>query len=169
MEGKGPVSGLMIVSAMPFKLRGKSRLSRAEFAFALSLDLKWFSPEESKEVIRSAEQAGMVREEGGRLVPTFNVRDVEVPEGFKPGLDILTQKSLESLFERILDLLSTSGLSHESAIALIDEKEKNYGDLLTREAVGLIIARERGLNVMPYIDEALARCITAQSANCKLR
>jgi hypothetical protein len=44
MEGKGPVSGLMIVTAAPFKIRGKSRLSRAEFAFALSLDLKWFLP-----------------------------------------------------------------------------------------------------------------------------
>ncbi len=158
MEGKGPVSSLMIVTAMPFKLRGKSRLSRAEFAFALSLDLKWFSPEDSKEVIRSAEQAGMVREEGGRLVPTFNVRDVEVPEGFKPGPDILTQKSSGNLFELIMDLLSTSGLSREEALALIDEKEKDYGDLLTREAVGLIIARERSLNVMLYIDEALAQC-----------
>lgn len=158
MEGKGPVSGLMIVSAMPFKLRGKSRLSRAEFAFALSLDLKWFSPEDSKEAIRSAERAGMVREEGGRLVPTFNVRDVVVPEGFRPGPDILKEKLPESLFDKILELLSTSGLSHEEALALIGEKEKAYGGLLTREAVGLILARERGLNVMSYIDEALTRC-----------
>ena len=158
MEGQRPVSGLMIVSAMPFKLRGKSRLSRAEFAFALSLDLKWFSPEESKEVIRSAEQAGMVREEGGRLVPTFNVRDVEVPEGFKPGPDLLKQKFPESLFDQILDLLSTGGLSREESLVLINEKEKSYGNILTREAVGLVIARDRGLNVMPYIDEALTQC-----------
>ncbi len=71
----------------------------------------------------------MVREEGGRLVPTFNVRDVEVPEGFKPGLDILAQKASGSLFERILDLLLTSGISREEALALIDEKEKAYGRL----------------------------------------
>jgi hypothetical protein len=158
MEGKGPVSGLMIVSAMPFKLRGKSRLSRAEFVFVLSLDLKWFSPEDCKEVIKAAEQAGMVREEGGRLVPTFNVRGVELPKGFKPGLDILTKKSPGSLFERILDLLSAGGISREEALALIEEKEKAYGILLTREAVGLIIAKERGLNIMPYLDEALAQC-----------
>ncbi len=167
MEGKGPVSGLMIVSAMPFKLRGKSRLSRAEFAFALSLDLKWFSPEDSKEVIRSAEQAGMLREEGGRLVPTFNVRDVDVPEGFKPGPDILMKKSPGSLFDRILDLLLASGISREEAMALIDEKEKAYGELLTREAVGLIIAKERGLDIMTYIDEALAHTLLPNWSGCK--
>lgn len=164
MEGKGPVSGLMIVSAAPFKIRGKSRLSRAEFAFALSLDLKWFLPEQCKEVIESAERAGLVREEGGRLVPTFNVRDVIVPVGFKPGPDILTQKAPASLFDQILDLLSQNGISREDAISLIDEKEKAYGDLLPREAVGLIIAKERSLDITPYIDEAIVQLTTKKAA-----
>lgn len=164
MEGKGPVSGLMIVSAAPFKIRGKSRLSRAEFAFALSLDLKWFLPEQCKEVIESAERAGLVREEGGRLVPTFNVREVTAPAGFKPGLDILTQKAPASLFEQILELLSQNDISREDTISLIDEKERAYGDLLTREAVGLIIAKERGLDITPYIDEAIAQLTTRKVA-----
>ncbi len=157
MEGQGPVSSLMIVAAAPFKLRGKSRLSRAEFAFALSLDLKWFPPEQCKEVIEATKLAGLIREEGGRLAPTFNVRDVTIPAGFKPSPDILTQKAPASIFDQILDLLSRSGLTREKALALIDQKEKIYGGLLTREAVGLVIAKERGLDVEPYIDNALAQ------------
>jgi hypothetical protein len=164
MEGKEPVSGLMIVAAMPFKLRGKSRLSRAEFAFALSLDLKWFPPEQCKEVIESAERAGLIREERGRLVPAFNVRDVAVPAGFKPGPGILTQKAPASFFDQILDLLLQSGLTREKALALIDAKEKAYGGLLALEAVGLVIAKERGLDVAPYIDKALAQLMTKKDA-----
>ncbi|MGE5403276.1 MAG: DUF2240 family protein [Candidatus Doudnabacteria bacterium] len=165
MEGKGPVSGLMIVSAMPFKIRGKSRLSRAEFAFALSLDLKWFTPEQCSEVIESAERAGLLREEGGRLVPMFKVKEVHVPKDFKPSMDVLTQKAPVSLFDEIFDLLCTSGLSREGALELIDEKEKKYGGLLTREAVGLVVAKERGLDVSAYVDKAFEEPIYYKSVN----
>jgi hypothetical protein len=36
---------LKIVIAEPFKIRGKARLTPAEFTFSLTLELKWLTPE----------------------------------------------------------------------------------------------------------------------------
>ena len=76
---------LKIVIAEPFKRRGKARLTPAEFTFALTLELKWLTPEESRQVIDEGLKAGLLKEEKDRIVPAFDYRNVIVPAGYKPG------------------------------------------------------------------------------------
>ncbi len=144
---------LKIVISEPFRRRGKARLTPAEFTFALTLELKWLTPEESRQVIDEGLKAGLLKEEKDRIVPAFDYRSVVAPAGFKPGVDIFSKKSL---LDRIIDLLTGSGISDAEARKLIKSKQEYLCDLVTPVVAGLIVARERGLDVSPYIDEAFA-------------
>lgn len=137
--------------AQAFKVRGKARLTRAELAFALSLDLKWFSPDESREVVDEGLQAGLLTEEEGKITPSFDYRTTEVRPGFRPGPEIFKKPMLE----RIEILLVNSGVEAEAIGSLVEKKQKELCGLVTQEVAGLIIARERGLDISDYIDEAL--------------
>lgn len=145
------LSDLEMAVARAFQLRGKSRLNRTELTFALAYELKWFTPEESKDVLDAALKQGFLKEESGKLVPTFSVKGVVVPADFKPGKAVLEEKSL---FDRTLDLLASAGIDRTAALEMIGQKQKQYGDLVTPEVAALIIAKEKKLNVEPYIDEA---------------
>lgn len=145
------MSELEMVVARAFQLRGKSRLNRTEFTFALAYELKWFSPEESKDVLDAALKQGLIKEEGGKLAPAFNVKSVVVPPDFHPGKDVLSEKSL---FDRTLDLIGTAGIDRASALEMVGKKQKEYGGLMTPETAALIIAKEKKLNIEPYVDEA---------------
>ena len=144
---------LKIVIAEPFKRRGKARLTPAEFTFALTLELKWLTPEESRQVINEGLKAGLLREEKDRIVPAFDYRSVVVPAGYKPGVDIFCKKTL---LERIVALLAGSGNSETEARELIKRKQEYLCDLVTPEVAGLVIAKEQGLDAGPLIDEVFA-------------
>ncbi len=147
---------LKIVIAEPFRRRSKARLTPTEFTMALTLELKWLTPEESRAVIGEGLEAGLLKEEKGKLAPAFDYRSVTVPPGFRPGIDVLKKKSL---LERIVDLLAGSGLSEPDAQTLIEEKQAYLAGYVTPEVAGLIVAKERGLDVKPYIDEAFTQLV----------
>jgi hypothetical protein len=147
---------LKIVISEPFKRRGKARLTPAEFTFALTLELKWLTPEESRQVIDESLKAGLMREEKDRIVPSFDYRSVVTPAGFKPGVDLFCKKPL---LDRIIDILTGSGVTDAEAQKLIKSKQEYLCDLATPAVAGLIVARERGLDVSPYIDEAFAELV----------
>jgi hypothetical protein len=144
---------LKIIIAEPFRRRGKARLTAAEFTFALTLELKWLTPEESRQVIAEGLKAGLLKDEKGKIAPAFDYRSVIVPPGFSPGFDLFKKKSLR---ERIVDLLAGSGTSDAEARELIRQKQEHLSGLVTPEVAGLIVAKERGLDVLPYVDEAFA-------------
>jgi hypothetical protein len=147
---------LKIVIAEPFKRRGKARLTPAEFTFALTLELKWLTPEESRRIIDEGLKAGLLKEEKGRIAPAFDYRSVAAPAGYKPDVDIFGKKTL---LDRIVGLLAGSGMSDAEASELIRSKQEHLCDMVTPEAAGLIVAKEKGLDVMPYVDEAYAQLV----------
>ncbi len=153
MEEKVDVDGLKNAIAHVFKGRGKSRLSRTEFTFALAYELKWLTPDESREAIDIALREGLLKEEGGKLVPTFNVKEAQVPRDFRLKL------TCRSLFDRTIDLLISAGMSREAALEMAAKKREQYGGLVTPEVAALAIAKEKKLSVEAYIDEAYAQLI----------
>ena len=150
------MSDLEKTIAQAFRLRGKSRLNRTEFTFVLAYELKWFTPEESKEIVESALTQGLLKEEGGKLSPAFNFKNLEVPKDFKPGKGILSEKSL---FDITVNLIETTGLDRATILRIVDEKEKQCGGLITRETAALIIAKARKLNIEPFIDDAYSQLL----------
>jgi membrane fusion protein (multidrug efflux system) len=91
--------------------------------------------------------------EKGKIAPAFDYRNVAVPRGFRPGFDLFKKKSL---LERVVDLLAGSSMSEAEAQELIGQKQEHLSGYVTPEVAGLIVGKERGLDVQPYIDEAFA-------------
>jgi len=148
---------LMQTVAMPFRKRGKTILMTSEFIFALSLDLGWFSPEQAKEVLKSAKEAGLVTVKDDEIMPNFDAASIEIPFGFKPEL---SQLKKQPLFDKIIDLIMTTGASRKEAIALVNEKQERLK--LVIEVTALLVAKERGVDISHLADEVYGSLVAGK-------
>ena len=127
--------------ATPFKKRGKKSLKISDFIFALSLDLKWGSPEKVRALLREAETEGVVTMDGEMVSATFDLEAVDVPLGFKPSTE-------EGILDQGIRLItSQTGMSRKEVIALANEKQDSLKKLVELDAVVLLLAREMGIDV----------------------
>ncbi len=127
--------------ATPFKKRGKKSLKISDFIFALSLDLKWGSPEKVRALLREAEAEGMVRMEGESVSAIFDAEAVDVPLGFKPTTE-------EGILDQGIRLItSQTGMSRKEVIAMANVKQDSLKKLVELDAVVLLVAREMGIDV----------------------
>jgi len=67
------MSELTYTVSMPFKRKGKEQLKDMEFVMALSMDLKWFTPEQAKSVLAEAQRSGLLKRDGELVRPSFDV------------------------------------------------------------------------------------------------
>jgi hypothetical protein len=133
---------LKFVVATPFKKKAATSLSIKDFEFALSFDLKWMAPPLASKARDRAISTGLLRLEGNRLVPTFDIAQTEMPNGFKPSGDLFAEKAL---IEEIISLISArTGKSEKEVIALVNNRQEQMGDLVEIEIAGLIIAKDTG-------------------------
>ena len=151
-----------ILVATPFKKRGKKSLKISDFIFALSLDLKWGSPEKVRALLREAEAEGMVKMEGEMVSAGSDLEAVEVPMGFKPSTE-------EGILDQGIRLItSQTGMSRKEVIALANEKQDSLKKLVELDAVVLLLAREMGIDVHDLAEKAyenlLARTRGAQES-----
>lgn len=59
-----------------------------------------------------------------------------------------------SVFDRLLREISRStGKSISDVVAMINRRQEELGNLLSVEVVALIVAKENGVDVTPFIDE----------------
>ena len=134
--------------AMPFKKRGKKSMKMSDFIFALSLDLKWGSPEKVRALLRMAEKEGMVSTDGDMLHANFDLEAVEIPLGFKPATE-------EGIFERGVRLITqATGMTKKEVIALVNERQDSLKRLVDLDAVVLVVARELGIDVKDLASES---------------
>ena len=137
-----------ILVATPFKKRGKKSLKISDFIFALSLDLKWGSPEKVRALLREAEAEGMVKMDGEMVSAVFDLEDVDVPLGFKPSTE-------EGILDQGIRLItSQTGMSRKEVIALANEKQDSLKMLVELDAVALLVAREMGIDVHDLAEKA---------------
>lgn len=151
-----------ILVATPFKKRGKKSLKISDFIFALSLDLKWGSPEKVRALLREAQAEGMVKMEGEMVSAGTDLEAVEVPLGFKPSTE-------EGILDQGIRLItSQTGMSRKEVIALANEKQDSLKKLVELDAVVLLLAREMGIDVHDLAEKAyenlLARSPGAQES-----
>ena len=134
--------------ATPFKKRGKKSLKISDFIFALSLDLKWGSPEKVRALLREAQAEGMVKMEGEMVSAGTDLEAVEVPLGFKPSTE-------EGILDQGIRLItSQTGMSRKEVIALANEKQDSLKKLVELDAVVLLLAREMGIDVHDLAEKA---------------
>ena len=128
--------------AAPYRQRGTEQMAESEFVVALSLDRNWFSPDQAKTLVDVATSEGLLRREDDALVVTFDAAGTEIPDGFRPGEEILQSRST---FERILDTVVDGGVEKQTAVAGINALQAELG--LTLDAAAVVYARSEGVAV----------------------
>ncbi|RZN39416.1 MAG: DUF2240 family protein [Methanosarcinales archaeon] len=128
----------------------------SEFVFALSLDLKWFSPDQAESVLKSAEKNELVKITEDLVEPLFDIGAIEVPIDFRPDQSILEEKTL-TIFDQVVERLSTVK-SKPEIIRMINEEQECLR-IVEPDAVALLIARKLGVDVADLIDGAYQQLI----------
>jgi hypothetical protein len=142
---------LRVTVAAPFRQRGTRRMGQSEFVVALSLDRDWFSPDQAKRLVDVAVGEGLVGREDDELVATFDPTAVEVPDDFTPEDAMLRERSP---FERVLERLVDAGHEKQTAVARINELQRELA--VSVEAAAVVYARRNGVDVGDAADRALA-------------
>ncbi len=142
---------LRTVIAAAFKSKGKKSMSKSELTYVLSLDLKWFSHDKSRQIVELAIEKGLLSEDNGNLTPSFDVDGVEIPIDFKPDLrKILSTSVFDEIVQEIAD---KSGKDIGEVVAMINRRQEELGNLLDVEVVALLIAKKYGVDITKYVDK----------------
>lgn len=151
------MSDLSYTVSMPFKRRGKDILKDTEFVLALSIDLKWFPPEQARFVLNKAIGSGLLKREGEMVRPGFDISGMEIPTGFKPEpIDLENNNLLEKkpVFDRVIDRIITGmGTEKRKVISMINKKHEELEKMVLIEVSALLVAVENGIIVDDLIDE----------------
>ncbi|KZN25539.1 hypothetical protein A4G99_03440 [Haladaptatus sp. R4] len=142
---------LRIAVATPFQQQGRERMRESEFVVSLSLDRDWFSPDQAKRLVDVASSQGLLSHDDDELVAEFDPSTVEIPEEFVPDESLLQE---QSTFEKVLDKTVAHGTTKQTAVAEINELQRNAG--ITVEAAAVVYARKKGIDVNTEATEALS-------------
>ncbi|NLI73294.1 MAG: DUF2240 family protein [Euryarchaeota archaeon] len=147
--------------AVLYKRKGKNVLTEAEFQFAVSLDFRWFTPQEAQTLMDLALKSGLLVRSDMYLSPSFDYKDVEAPLSFRPSRSVLVEEKEEpSLFAQLVALISSKGsLKKREAVARINRVQERLG--VEVEVSALVIASDLGADVSKFIgavrEEILSR------------
>ncbi len=142
---------LRIAVATPFQQQGRERMRESEFVVSLSLDRDWFSPDQAKRLVDVASGQGLLSHDDDELVAEFDPSTIEIPEEFVPDESLLQE---QSTFEKVLDKVVSHGTSKQTAVAEINELQRNAG--ISVEAAAVVYARKKGIDVSAEATEALS-------------
>ncbi|AAB90066.1 predicted coding region AF_1194 [Archaeoglobus fulgidus DSM 4304] len=135
--------------AAAFKSKGKKKMKRSELIYTMSFDLNWFTHEGSKKVVEEAEKEGLLAGDD-ELQPTFDLDEVELTD-FKPDLSELLSRSVtDRIIEEIAVKLKKDG---REVVSMVNRKQEELGGIISFPVAALIVAKEVGINIAPYIEE----------------
>ena len=156
------MSDLTYTVSMPFKRKGKDALKDTEFILALSLDLKWFNPEQAKIILSEAQKSGLLKREGELVRPSFDISSIEIPSGFKPE-PVSSEK--KPIFDRIIErIIAGTKIDKRKVIAMINKKQEDLSKQVEIEISAILVAVENGVIVDDLIDEEYKALTTLSSS-----
>ncbi len=137
------------IIAAAYKSKGKRKMTKSDLTYVLSFDFKWFSHSMSKKVVEEAIKNGLLTFDQGKLEPTFDLKKVEIPIGFKPDIKRIFKFSV---FDELVELISEKlEVSKSEVVAEINKMQEKFSGLVSAEIVALIYAKNVGLDVSPYL------------------
>ena len=88
--------------AAPFRHTRKSGMKKNELVYYYALDRKWMSTDQANQLLRRAEEDGLLKQENGIFSPAFDTAAVTIPVGFKPTSAIFERNDpMQELIGRI--------------------------------------------------------------------
>ncbi len=141
---------LRMIIAAAYRAKGKRSMSKSELTYFMSFDLKWFTHDGSVKVIEKAIEKGLLIEENGELVPSFDVSSVEIPVDFKPSLNALKS----SIFEEIVEEIAIkTGKEKKEVVAEINSLQEKLEGLIDAEVAALVLAKTYNVDVSKYVED----------------
>jgi len=149
--------------ALIFRRSSKEFLMDREFVFTASMHLRWYNYTDAQKFLELALEHGFLKREGTALTPTFDYRKLTMPPGFRPSPDIVKVKTApapagkpaakETLFIKLVsEIAKKTGQSTNVVIAGINKKRESLR--VDAEVLALLTAKEAGIDVTPYVEEA---------------
>jgi len=123
-------------------------MAESEFVVAMSLDRNWFSPDQAKTLVDVATSEGLLQRDGDTLVVEFDASTTTIPDGFRPGEEILQSRST---FEQVLETVVESGVEKQTAVAGINRLQSELG--VTLDTAAVVYARSEGVDVGTIAEE----------------
>lgn len=135
-------SEMQIILAFLFKRSGKEELSAAEIYLPLSMDLKWFTPNQAKAFVNMALQQKFLEKKDSKMIPCFDYKKVVIPVGFSPTKqDVLEKETkLDAIKTIMVRISEKAGLSDAEVSERISKtsEEKN----ISEGVAALLVAKE---------------------------
>lgn len=135
--------------AAPFKHTRKESLQKSEFVYYFALDRKWMSIEQANLLLKRGQEENLLEFSGGVVKPLFNIAEITIPLGFKPGSEIFAAPdSLQDMIDRI-----AQGTKKPAADVVAEMNrmiEKGFDGNLRPEAAVILVAKEYGI---PFEDK----------------
>ncbi|OGS56812.1 MAG: hypothetical protein A3K60_06930 [Euryarchaeota archaeon RBG_19FT_COMBO_56_21] len=131
-----------------FRRKGKESLTEQEFVSSASFDLRWFSPKEAQKLLDVSLTGGYLQRKNGHIMPTFDLRSVEVPLDFKPSKEVLEQasKSKADLFSEIVEkIVKVRSVPKREVVSKVNKKQEMLG--IDVEPAALLVASDYGLSL----------------------
>lgn len=151
--------------AYVFRREGGDPIPAEELENRVSFDLRWFSPGEARAFVERVRGADLVEETSEGLVPTFEADAVDLPVTYEPSMDLDPVDAEPEggdeaggggdVVARVAEALAeaTEWTRSEAEREIAAERER-LGDLVSDEAAALMVARDRGLDLDPWLEEA---------------
>lgn len=130
-------------------------MTEKEFLFGASIDLHWFPYPEAQKMLDMAKSTRLVKVEAGQLKPTFDVGSVDIPVGFSPHKDMFKNMATgkdEGLFPRLLKEAEAHGMKRRDFISQCNRIQDHMD--VDVEAASLLILKDKGVDVEPFLTEA---------------
>lgn len=143
-----------IVISFVFKRSGKDTIPVSHFYLTLSMDLKWFSPAESKKFLERAVKNQLIVRNGDMLLPNFDFKKTNIPLGFQPSLYCLNINSNESqgAYDNIISCIMEKTKKTERPI--IDEIKKIAEEKkISSEVAALLLCKEYNIKIDKFLNE----------------
>ena len=145
-----------IIIAFIFKRSGKVELSFSELYLTLSMDLKWFTPDNAKKFINNALKQKLLLKKDEVLRPGFEINKINVPFGFNPAGKNLYKEEKKptesSIFDEIVEKVSRKNkIKKEEIYEKIKkiEEEKN----INSDVATLLVFKEFGINLEKFYEK----------------
>jgi hypothetical protein len=152
-------SELKIIIAFIFKRSGKEEMTFSELYLPISMDLQWFNPNQAKELINNAIKQNLLVEKDSKLKPTFVYKEVNVPIGFAPSQNALTEEISEeeikeeapNILKQIVEsIVKKTGKSEEE----INQKIKHIAEKknITAEVSAILLGKEYEIPLDDFLE-----------------
>jgi hypothetical protein len=155
---------LEICLAALFLNKGKDVLTPKEFTMYASLDLRWMQVKDAEALMSMLLEKGLISNTGGYIRPAIDTSSVIVPVAYRPSDKLIKtlsgykpkqqakKESPPDLLSRLIQEALRSGVEKGAFISECNRISKKAD--VDIEVAALLILREKGVDVVPFINDA---------------